>query len=81
MVRALGFRYTYYIEKGEWTPFMDVSIYPKEVTDRITLNLNAVLSRQSVMKYGKTVYDPKIAPVEHVKEGNVIFVNFKKEMK
>jgi len=75
------FRDTYYFEKGEWTPFMDVSIYPKEVTDRITLNLNAVLSRQSVMKYGKTIYDPKIAPVEYVKEGNVIFVNFKKEMK
>lgn len=75
------FRDTYYFEKGEWTSFMDISTYPKEVTDRITLNLNAILSRQSVMKYGKTVYDPKIAPVEHVKEGNVIFVNFKKEMK
>lgn len=75
------FRDTYYFEKGEWTPFMDVSIYPKEVTDRITLNLNAVLSRESVRKYGKTIYDQKIAPVKYVKEGNVIFVNFKKEMK
>lgn len=70
---------TYYFSTKRWSAFIDISEDAEEMTPRIADAINAALTRQSIAKYGKVVFDSHITPTVHKKVGNVIYLNTHKE--